>query len=95
MRIINEKLRFDPSGAVAPWDEYGLETVPWAGYPMKAAPLMSRYTCVLAGSEALYVKVADTGAATDWVVVARSGGTVSGDLIITGTVTAGDVVIST
>lgn len=94
MSIKNEHLKYDPSGAVAPWDEYGPD-VPWAGYPMKNAPLMSRYTCITSGSQALYIKVADTGAAADWVVMARAGGTVSGDLTITGTITAGDVVIST
>jgi hypothetical protein len=92
MRIRNEHIMFDPSATRGPWDEYGLE-VPWAGFPLKNAPLMSRYTCITSGSQALYIKVADTGAATDWVVLARAGGTVSGDLTITGTITAGDVVI--
>ena len=93
MRIKNEILKTDPGGNLAPWDEYGTD-VPWAGYPMKNAPLMSRYTRVLAGSEALYVKVADTGASTDWVQIAIAGKTMTGDLNVSGTLTAGDVVIA-
>lgn len=94
MRIKNEHLNFDRGGSLAPWDEYG-DVAPWSGYPLNMAPLMSRYTRVTSGSEALYLKVANTGASTDWVLIARAGGTITGDLIITGTVTAGDVVIST
>lgn len=94
MRIRNQQLNFDPGGNLAPWDEYG-DAAPWSGYPLNMAPLMSRYTCVTSGSEALYVKVANTGASTDWAIIARAGGTVSGDVAITGTLTAGDVVIST
>jgi hypothetical protein len=93
MRILNQILPFDPGGNLAPWDEYG-PGAPTAGYPFKAAPLMSRYTCITSGAEALYVKTAETGAATDWVKIAQAGGTVTGDITFTGTVTAGDVVIA-
>jgi hypothetical protein len=79
-------------GVRTPWDEVGV-LVP-STFFLSDAPIMSRYTCMLAGSQAFYVKVANTGAATDWVVVARAGGTVSGDLIVTGTLTAGDIVIA-
>lgn len=93
MRIRNQILQFDPGGNLAPWDEYG-PAAPTEGYPFKAAPLMSRYTCVTSGYQALYVKVADNDAAADWKMLAAASQTLSGDLTITGTLTAGDVVIA-
>jgi hypothetical protein len=82
---------FDPSGSQAPWDWYG-PGAPSTERVFVDAPQMSRYTDVT--NKVLYVKVAQTGAAADWKALAAGGVTVAGDLTITGTLTAGDVVIT-
>lgn len=95
MKIWNsEESRYDDGGHAAPWKFYGNRTPDGDDKPFIDAPIMSEYTCVLSGSEALYVKVAAAHADADWQALARAGGTISGNLTVTGTVTAGDVVVS-
>jgi hypothetical protein len=63
-----------------------------AGKTHGDAPLGSVYMLVTAGSVAWYLKVANNKAAADWQVVLRVGASVTGDLTLSGTVTAGDFV---
>jgi hypothetical protein len=76
----------------APCDEAGDE-VPGTNF-LRELPLLSSYRCIKTGSEAWYMKVANTGAATDWKMLLRIDASVTGDLTLTGTLTAGDVIIT-
>jgi hypothetical protein len=82
---------YDPGGTRAPWDWYGDTTPTGASHPWRFAPIMSRYTCVLSGSEALYVKTANAGADADWIKVIIA----QGNFTTTGTLTVGDLVVTT
>jgi hypothetical protein len=87
----NEESRFDPGGNAAPLAWYGNQTPQGASKPYCDAPLMSFYICNLSGSEAVYVRVALNNADADWQALVRAGGTVAGDITVTGTITAGDL----
>lgn len=89
MKILNESISaFDAGGNRSPWFFYG-EVVP-SGSFFPAAPLMSLYFCVLSGSEALYARVGKAGVTADWSKLVHA----TGDFAISGTLTAGDVIIS-
>ena len=97
MRITNDDVsgirQYDQDNArqnsPALW--YGTEALDGTRLPYSGVPLGSVYILRTGGSVAWYQKIADTDATADWVKVAGSGA-VSGDLTITGTLTAGDVV---
>jgi hypothetical protein len=97
MRIRNdEQSRFDPSGTQGPMMFYGTID-PVASGTFLDAPLMSLYWNITSGSQAMFIKTANNKAAADWVKMFFSGATISslsltGDLTVSGTVTAGDVV---
>lgn len=97
MKIRNEdQSPFDLGGAKAPYLWYG-EGVPTNTERFLKAPLMSQYWNVTSGSEAIYVKTGATGATTDWVKIMYAGASITtlnltGDLTVSGTLTAGDVI---
>jgi len=77
-----------------PWFWHGSSAIDGDVTPFKDAPLDSLYLYRVAGSVTVYVKIAHAEADADWVQIARGGGTITGDLTVTGTVTAGDVSIA-
>lgn len=90
-KLINESLHnYDPSGAQAPWQFYGNEVPDGDAQPWKHAPVMSTYTCILTGYRAIYVKVANDWADSDWSILVHA----TGDFTISGTLTAGDLVVA-
>jgi len=90
MRVTNgSESNFDPGGNLAPVMFYG-DAAPDTGERFLEAPLMSLYWDV--HNSVLYVKTANNRAAADWAQLAAAGSTVTGNLTITGTLTAGDVV---
>lgn len=58
------------------------------------APIGSCYMLITAGSVAWYLKIANNKAAADWQIILRVGASVTGDLTLTGTMTAGDYATS-
>lgn len=88
-------VNFDLEGALAPWLWYGTATLDGTTGAWKEAPLGSLYICITASSVALYYKTSATAATASWHRLAGAGDTITGDVTFTGTVTAGDVVIST
>jgi len=97
MKIRNdEQSPFDSGGAKAPWLWYG-EGAPTAADRFLAAPILSQYWNVTSGAEAVYVKTGTAGATTDWVKFMYAGASITtlnltGDLTVSGTLTAGDVI---
>lgn len=90
MRVRNDsESNFDPGGNQAPLMFYG-DSAPDTGLRFVDAPLMSLYWDV--ANSVLYIKTANNRAAADWAQMAAAGSTITGDLTLTGTLTAGDVV---
>ena len=94
-KITNDGIsNFDPGGNRSFWDWYGDGAPNTSDWRFLKAPLMSRYTCIGSGIEAFYIRTALAQTTADWVKLAFAGGTITGDLIVTGTITAGDFVAS-
>ncbi len=84
--------------------DYANDPLMWAGSAavdgdatrFSEAPIGSIYIRRLAGSVTFYAKTAHNEADADWVAwLTLAGGTITGDLTVTGTVQAGDVVVTT
>lgn len=96
MKVLNgSESNFDPGGNRGPWLFYG-DAAPGTDRRFTDAPLNSMYWDV--ANYNIYIKTANTGAAADWKPLVAAGRTtagnttITGDLVITGTVTAGDIV---
>ena len=85
---------YDENAAARPWVWHGSTAPDGDAAPWKDATLGSLYVCITAGSVYLYAKYAHAEADADWGMLARTGGTITGDMTITGTLTAGDVSIA-
>lgn len=81
-------------GCDFPWMWPGNYALTATVAPWKDAPIGSVYILILAGSVSWYMKVAHTEAATDWKIILRVDATITGDLTLTGTLTAGDYATS-
>jgi hypothetical protein len=86
---------YDLNAAARPWMWHGTGAVDGDVEPFKSAPLGSVYFRITAGSVLMYGKAADNKADADWGGMARAGSTIVGDLTVTGTVTAGDLSVTT
>ena len=100
MRITNRDIpgikAFNLNYTAEPWFWHGTEALDGTLAPWKDAPLGSCYMLIAAGSVTWYLKTADANATADWVQVIHAGGSQTiADLIVTGTLTAGDVVSTT
>jgi len=85
-------VNFDPSGVLAPWFFYLQATLDGADGPWKNAPVGSTYMDITGGGVKWYVKIAANNVTADWHRMIGAGDTVTGDLTVTGTITAGDFV---
>lgn len=89
MKVINgAEYPFDPSGNLAPRQFYG-SGVPSTERWFTDAPIMSEYFDVT--NNIKYMKTANNKAAADWKPTVVIGSTITGDVTITGTLTAGAV----
>jgi hypothetical protein len=87
-------VNFDPAGKKAPWFFYLEATLDGTKEPWKLAPIGSMYMDITGGAVKWYIKVAANNATADWHRMIGAGDTVTGDLVVTGTITAGDFVAS-
>lgn len=102
MRLVNFDIgrslpgvNFDPSAQLAPWFFYLEATLDGTTGPWFHAPVGSMYMDITGGGVKFYIKIANNHVTADWHRMIDAGGTITGDLTITGTVTAGDFVAST
>jgi hypothetical protein len=86
---------YDLDAAARPWMWHGTGAVDGDVEPFKSAPLASMFFRITAGAVYTYQKYADNKADADWAMIARAAGTIVGDMTLTGTLTAGDVSITT
>mgnify|MGYP001116331093 CR=1 FL=1 len=98
MRLSNEyglQGNFDPGNIQAPWLWYSDQTLDGTAAPWKNAPRGSLFWLIGASTCTCYYRNAMNNATADWVTLyTASGGTITGDLTVTGTLTAGDVIVS-
>lgn len=60
--------------------------------PFTNCPLGSICVVVLSGSVTLYARIALANATADWkAMITAAGGTITGDLVVSDTLTAGDI----
>jgi hypothetical protein len=98
MRLLNSDVgmsfNYDPDGVKAPQFFYADAALDGTTGPWKQAPMGSMYMRITASNVTMYVKIAAAGATADWRQILGAGDTVTGGLTLTGTLTAGDVVIT-
>lgn len=96
MQLHNQpQSNFDPPGALAPWLWYGSAALDGAALPFCDAPQGSMYWYLQSGTVTVYFRAALNNATADWVQVLQSTATtqtITGNLTVSGTVTAGDFV---